>query len=141
MYTSSMENIYLSLRARVAVGTFFMKSTVLWKIPKNDGLQIKQLSDKENILYLVPHIIHNFTTRKWWVKIPFIKNLPNIIIIVGVFVDTFNIWSVCFALIWHGFLLQIVDAYPSLLNTFKNLQNLSQKYPSPPPPPSPRYYP
>ena len=28
MYTRSMENIYLSLRAQVAVGTFFMKSPV-----------------------------------------------------------------------------------------------------------------
>ena len=29
MYTHSMETIYLSVRAQVAVGTFFMKSPVL----------------------------------------------------------------------------------------------------------------
>ena len=29
VYTSSIESIYLSLRAQVAVGTFFMKSPVL----------------------------------------------------------------------------------------------------------------
>ena len=29
VYTYSMETIYLSLRAQVAVGTFFMKSPVL----------------------------------------------------------------------------------------------------------------
>ena len=29
VYTHSMETIYLSLRAQVAVGTFFMKSSVL----------------------------------------------------------------------------------------------------------------
>ena len=47
VYTCSMETLYLSLRAQVAVGTFFMKSAVV----QHTDIIWKESKEKNNLIY------------------------------------------------------------------------------------------
>ena len=70
MYTRSMETIYLSLRAQVAVGTFFIKSPVYQTTENYISLEIKGFRETS----LIKTFVRSYKYRKKYISL----SAPNI---------------------------------------------------------------